>query len=232
MNIPANLSPWFIWQVQDASYGASSPAVEFYQPNPMIDGLLTVMEKFYQFADDFSMIPRYMAGNERLQGAARTASGLSMLMNAANKGLKGIVSNVDSYVLKPLLEKLYTHNMLYDPDETLKGDSQIVARGAISLMQQESLQLRRNEFLTATANPLDSQIVGIPGRAEVLREVAKGLELDVNKVIPPREALLGMQQAQQAQQMQQAAPNPNGVEPNPQQTNAMFNQIPRGAENG
>jgi hypothetical protein len=53
-------------------------------------------------------------------------------------------------------------------------------------MQLETLQLRRNEFLQATANPMDSQIVGPEGRAEILREVAKGLEMDVNRLVPRR----------------------------------------------
>jgi len=81
-----------------------------------------------------------------------------------------------------------------------------MARGAVSLMQLETLQLRRNEFLTATANPIDSQIVGPEGRAEILREVAKGLEMDVNRVVPPRGAM--MQAAQQA--ALPAPPGPNG----------------------
>ena len=68
----------------------------------------------------------------------------------------------------------------------------LAARGAVSLMQLESLQLRRNEFLQVTANPIDSQIVGPTGRAEILREVAKGLEMDVNRIVPPREQLEAM----------------------------------------
>lgn len=187
-----NLHPWKIWQVQESQFGSSAPAIDFFQPNTNVRELLEVLEKAYQMADDFSLVPRYMAGSDRVGGAGRTASGLSMLMDAANKGLKGVVSNIDQKVLKPLLEKLYAHNMMYEQDETMKGDAQVVARGAVSLMQLESLQLRRNEFLQVTANPIDSQIVGLPGRAEILREVARGLELDVNKIVPPREKMEAM----------------------------------------
>lgn len=186
-----NLHPWKIWQTRDSQFGNTTPAMNFFQPNTNVQELLAVIEKFYQFADDFSLVPRYMAGSDKVAGAGRTASGLSMLMDAANKGLKGIVSNIDS-VLQQLLEKFYAHNMMYDPDVTIKGDAQAVARGAVSLMQLESLQLRRNEFLQVTANPLDSQIVGAAGRAEILREVAKGLELDVNRIVPPREQIEAM----------------------------------------
>lgn len=207
-----NLTPWRIWQVTDSQFGSSLPAIDFFQPQTNVQELLTVIEKFYQMADDFSLVPRYMAGSDKVAGAGRTASGLSMLMDAANKGLKGVVSNVDT-VLARLLEKLYAHNMMYATDNTLKGDAQVLARGAVSLMQLETLQLRRNEFLNVTANPIDSQIVGIPGRAEILREVAKGLEMDVSRIVPPREQLMAMGMPQGAPpggQQGQQAPQPGG----------------------
>jgi TolA-binding protein len=87
----------------------------------------------------------------------------------------------------------------------LKGDASVVARGAVSLMQLETLQLRRNEFLTATANPMDSQIVGLEGRAEILREVAKGLQMDINKVVPKKVQQPVPQQAQPGGQQPPAA---------------------------
>lgn len=200
---PDEMHPWKRWKTVNDPYGGNNgPAVQFFQPQSNVQELLAVIEKFYQLADDFSLVPRYMAGSDKVAGAGRTASGLSMLMDAANKGLKGVVSNVD-VVIKLVLEKLYAHNMMYDPDTSLKGDAQVVARGAVSLMQLETLQLRRNEFLNVTANPFDMQIVGLEGRAEVLRETAKGLEMDTNRVVPPREQLQLMQAQQQAGAMGQ-----------------------------
>jgi len=182
------MQPWKIWQVHDSQYGGSGAPINFFQPNTNSAELLNVLERFYTFADDWSLIPRYMqgSGGGLSGGIGRTASGLSMLFNAANKGLKGVVSTVDTNVLSPLIEAMYAFNMMYNDDESIKGDAQVEARGAISLMQLETLQLRRNEFLQATANPMDSQIVGPEGRAEILREVAKGLEMDVNRLVPRR----------------------------------------------
>lgn len=202
------ITPWMVTQVQDSQFGTQGNAVDFFQPDSNVTELVAVIEKFYQFADDFSLVPRYMAGSDKVGGAGRTASGLSMLMEAANKGLKGVVASIDTHILTPLLAKQYNHNMIYATDRTLKGDAQVVARGAVSLMRLESLQLRRNEFLQVTANPLDSSITGVEGRAEVLRSVAQGLELNTDRIVPPREAL----QQQQAQQSamagaQQGAPS-------------------------
>ena len=203
-----NIHPWKIWQFNESQVGNSEKPIEFFQPSSNVGELLTVIKEFYQLADDFSLVPRYMGGNTDIAGGVgRTASGMSMLMNAANKGMKGVVAGVDINVMTPMLEDLYNFNMLYSDDPSIKGDSQVVARGAISLMQLESLQLRRNEFLQATANPIDSQIVGVPGRATILREVAKGLEMDVNEIVPPKQALAG--QAMPQMQGGQQAPAPN-----------------------
>jgi hypothetical protein len=206
------MHPLRIWQLVENQFGSQEEAIKFFQPQSNAQELLTVIEHFYQFADDFSLVPRYMAGSEQATGAGRTASGLSMLMDAANKGLKGVVSNIDT-ALEGLLSKLYTHNMLYADDMTIKGDAQVIARGAISLMQKETLQLRRNEFLNITANPLDSQIVGTAGRAEVLREVARDLELDVNRIVPSRDEIdqMAQQVPPPGAQAQAGAPQPGGT---------------------
>lgn len=200
-----DMHPLKVWQFGESQTGSNTKAIEFFQPQSNVNETLAVIEKAYQFADDFSLIPRYMAGGEA-GGAGRTASGLSMLMDAANKGLKGVVSNIDVKILTPQLEALFNYNMLYNPDQTIKGDAQIVARGAVSLMQMETLQLRRNEFLVATNNPVDAQIVGPEGRAEILRAAAKGLQMDVNRIVPPRGQVVQPMQ-QPGQQAPQGAPS-------------------------
>lgn len=210
------MHPLKVWQLIEAQVGSREDAIQFFQPQSNARELLDVIENFYKFADDFSLVPRYMAGSEQASGAGRTASGLSMLMDAANKGLKGVVSNIDNDVLKPMLEKLYAHNMIYAEDDTLKGDAQVLARGAVSLMQLETLQLRRNEFLNITANPIDHQIIGSSGRAEVLREIARGLELDVNRIVPSRDELDQMKEQERAMQANGVTPEGQAGQASPQ----------------
>ena len=181
-----NMHPWKIWQVIDGQFAnKGDKPVDFFQPNANVQELMAVLERFYALADDFSMIPRYMSGSDKVSGPGRTASGLSMLLDAANKGLKSIVQGIDKNVMTPLLRQMFDHNMIYSDDDSVKGDAQVTARGVASLMQLETLRMRRNEVLQITSNPIDSQIVGMEGRASILREIAKGLGMDVNKVVPP-----------------------------------------------
>lgn len=223
-----NIHPLKLWQFNESETGSNTKAIEFFQPQSMSNELLSVIEKAYQFADDFSLIPRYMSG-EVTGSIGRTASGMSMALNAANKGLKGVVSNIDVRILTPLLEAQYDYNMMYNPDTSIKGDAKVMARGAVSLMQLETIQLRRNEFLVATANPIDSQIVGPEGRAEILRETAKGLNMDVNRVVPPRGFSQSMGQPAEAEQNQPASKPGSQLSDGSAVTNNFGNNAMRGA---
>lgn len=63
--------------------------------------------------------------------------------------------------------------------------------------------MRRVEFLNATGNEVDMSIIGKDGRAAILREIAKGLQMPVDEIVPSRERLSSTQRAQAAQAAQQ-----------------------------
>jgi hypothetical protein len=197
--------PWKIWQTTSDPLGSTAKAIDFFQPNSNAAELMAVYEKFSMMADEYSGIPRYMTGNEGTPGAGRTASGLSMMIGNASKIIKQVVIGVDTYILTPLLDRLYYYNMRYGDDPDLKGDVNIVARGALSLTAKEAAQVRRNEFLASTANPFDMQIIGLEGRAEVLRSAAQALDMNPDKIVPPVSVIRQRQLAAVIAQQQQAA---------------------------
>lgn len=201
--------PWKIWQVLNDPLGSGQPAVRFNQPDDRSGALMTVYKEFVRLADDQSGIPAYVYGDGNVGGAGRTASGLSMLMGSAGKGIRQVIMHIDFEVIGPMVTDQYNWNMRYVDDETIKGDCEIIPRGAVTLATREQLNVRRVEFLQATANPIDSQIVGMKGRAAILREVAKGLSMPVDDIVPT-DAELEIQEAEKkaaeaAQQQQQMA---------------------------
>jgi hypothetical protein len=201
--------PWKVWQFTSDPMGSTAKPIEFFQPTSNAAELMAVFERFSLMADEYTGIPRYMAGLGGGEGGAgRTASGMSMMITNASKIIKQVVGSIDAHVMRPLLERLYYYNMRYSDDPDLKGDVSIVARGALSLIAKESAQVRRNEFLAATANPIDLQIVGLEGRAELLREAAKALDMNPDKIVPPVAVLKerAMMQALMAQGAPQAQP--------------------------
>ena len=215
--------PWKIWQTTSDKTGGGQPGVRFFSPDMKAQELMGIYQNFSKQADEVTGIPNYVYGSSSVAGAGRTASGLSMLMDNASKGIKQAISNIDR-VITGVVNRFYIHNMMYNPDPYIKGDFTIVAKGAIGLMAKEHAQVRRNEFLQATNNQVDLQIVGMEGRAYLLRELAQGLQMDTDKLVPTPEVLkFKMQKAAQAQlamaeaqpQQQQAAPQTLDAAGNP-----------------
>jgi hypothetical protein len=201
--------PWKMHQFVSDPMGSSAAPIIFFQPESHAQELMSVFDKFSVLADEYAGIPRYMAGIGGGEGGAgRTASGMSMMIGNASKQTKQILASLDLRVISPSVERTYDHKMQYEDDPDLKGDLNIVARGALSLVTRDAAQVRRNEFLQTTANPIDMQIIGLDGRAEVLRESAKGLNMDTDRIIPNRTILkqraAAMQQQALAQQQQEA----------------------------
>jgi hypothetical protein len=214
--------PWKIWQVTSDPINGSQPPVQFFQPDSRANELMAVYEKFANLADEYTGIPRYMTGGNPTGGAGRTASGMSMLMTNAGKSIKQVIANVDENVIKPCIDRLYYYNMRYSDDPDLKGDVRIQARGAASLMEKEAAQQRRNEFLGVALNsPVAQQVMGMEGVAELLRQAARTLDMNVDLIVPPKhviqqkEAEMQAQQqmAQEAEMAAQAGVSPNGGTP-------------------
>lgn len=200
--------PWRMFQMVNDPMGSSAPPVQFFQPASNANELMAVFEKFSFLADEYSGIPRYMAGVGGGEGGAgRTASGMSMMINNASKQVKQGIASMDLNVIGPAVERCYQWLIQYMPDVDIRGDLQAQARGALSLVAKESAQVRLNEFLNATANPVDMQIVGMEGRAELLRHAVRRLDVNTDKVVPSETAVkIKAFQAQQAQMaMQQQA---------------------------
>lgn len=198
-----NMYPWKVWQFQSSEYNDGSQPITFFQPNSNAQELMNVFEKFAARADEDTMIPRYMTG-EHVAGAGRTSSGLSMLISNAGKGIKQVISNIDQHIIIPIVERLYQDNLRYSKDPELIGDVQIVAKGAQSLVVKEAEAVRRNEFLQLVLNsPVAQQIVGMNGTAELLRDAAKSLSGNIDKIVPDGHTLsVIQQQANVIQQLQ------------------------------
>lgn len=198
----STMFPWKIWQTTSDRTGGGQPGVRFFQPDMKAAELMGVYQTFAKQADEITGIPNYIYGSGNAGGAGRTASGLSMLMDNAAKGIKTAISRIDA-VVTMVVDRFYVHNMLFNPDPYIKGDFRVVAKGAMGLIAKEAVQQRRNEFLAMTANPVDLQILGLEGRAYLLRENAAGLQMDTDKLVPSPEELKFKAQKLLTQQMQQ-----------------------------
>lgn len=174
---PTDMYPWKVWRTKDSNVTGNNPAVRFYQPSSNAAELMGVYDKFEMRADDATNIPRYAYGNERVGGAGNTASGLSMLMESANKGIKDAIRHIDRGVIRRVVEALWLHNMQYSDDNSIKGDVNVIPRGSSAMLIREQTHQMRSQFLQMTANPIDMGIIGQEGRRKLLESIADKLDL-------------------------------------------------------
>ena len=114
---------------------------------------MQLFDKARVLADESTGFPSFAHGQTGVQGVGRTASGISMLMNAASGSIKNVIKNVDDYLLKPLGEGLFRFNMQFDFDKSMKGELEVKARGTESLMANEVSSQTLMQFLQVASNP-------------------------------------------------------------------------------
>lgn len=176
--------PWKLYQTTSDKQGANRAAVNFFQPQMNVSELLAIYNHFSREADNATGFPNYTYGDSHVGGAGRTSSGLAQLMGNVGKGVRRVISVMDRRIIKRVVAALYDCNMEHDPDPTIKGDLRPVPKGTAAILIKDEAQRRRMEMLQATANPLDSSIMGTKGRAEMLRSALKGAEFDATKIVP------------------------------------------------
>jgi len=169
---------------------------------------LQLFDKARVLADESTGIPSFSHGQTGVSGVGRTASGISMLMNAASGSIKTVIKNVDDYLLRPIGEAFFSFNMQFDFDPSIKGDLEVKARGTESLMANEVRSQRLMQFLQITSNPALQPFAKFP---YIIREIAKSMDLDPDKVTNNMEE--AMRQAALLQQNQPTPPEGQQMAP-------------------
>ena len=172
---------------------------------------MQLFDKARVLADESSGFPSFAHGQTGIQGVGRTASGISMLMSAANGSIRSVVKNVDDYLVAPMGKAFYSFNMQFDFDETIKGDLEIKAQGTESLMATEVRSQRLMQFLGVASNPALAPFAKFQ---YIIREIAKAMDLDPDKVTNNMEEAALQAKLLQEQQAQNQPPPPAGADPN------------------
>ena len=164
---------------------------------------MQLFDKARVLADESTGFPSFAHGQTGIQGVGRTASGISMLMSAANGSIRNVVKNVDDYLLAPLGKAFFSFNMQFDYDNSIKGDLEVKAQGTESLMANEVRSQRLMQFLQVASNPALAPFAKMD---YIIREIAKSMDLDPDKVTNSlQDAVI---QAEILKQFQQPAPPP------------------------
>jgi len=140
---------------------------------------MQLFDKARVLADESTGFPSFAHGQTGVSGVGRTASGISMLMSAANGSIRNVVKNVDDYLIGPMGRAFFAFNMQFDFDTDIKGDLDVKASGTESLMANEVRSQRLMQFMGVASNPA---LMPFVKSDYIIREIAKSMDLDPDKV--------------------------------------------------
>ena len=140
---------------------------------------MQMFDKARVLSDESTGFPSFAHGQTGVSGVGRTASGISMLMSAANGSIRNVVKNIDDYLLAPLGKAFFNFNMQFNFDSEIKGDLEVKARGTESLMATEVRSQRLMQFMQVVSNPALAPFARMD---YIVREIAKSMDLDPDKV--------------------------------------------------
>lgn len=178
----------------------ASPAIRVLDVPGSLEDLYPIVNMFETNADEVTAVPRYMGGENPTQGAAGTATGLSMLMGNTSVVMKDLITGYDEGITSPFITALYCWNMQFNPDNAIKGDYNVKARGSASLVAKEIRAQQLDAFSAQTANPMDAPFIK---REKLLRQRAEAH--DLVDVVKTEEEVLAEQNNDLAKQQQQLA---------------------------
>ncbi len=201
------LYPGKIFRRQGGAPGQSLFATSY--PN-VSNQNMQMFDKARVLADEATGIPSFSHGQTGVTGVGRTASGISMLMGAAQLSIKTVIKNIDDYLLQPLGEAFYAFNQQFDYDPEIKGDIEVKARGTESLMRNEVRSQRLIQLMQIGSSPTLAPFIKFP---VILREIAHAFDLDAEKFVNDEREAVRQAEVMKAAGMMPAGPAEQAPQP-------------------
>jgi len=158
--------------------------------------LNSLYERCLSDADNESGVPAYMYGSGASGAAGGTYSGLSTLMNAAARGIKDALLEIDQVMIK-FVQRWADWNHQYTDREDIKGDIRVICSGATGLFVQE-MMLDKLDALIAQSVPF-MPITGPAFIIGMLRQKAHALRVDISDLPTDQELLDAKKAASESQ---------------------------------
>ncbi len=183
---------------------AQYPAVRDIATKSHVTDILSIITMQRQQLDIESNLPAFtMGGTQQPLGEAfRTSGNMSMMMGGANMVTKDTVRGFDKFTTS-LVGSLLAWNMEFNPNEELKGDFHVRAKGNLSLVAKEVRGAALDQFVS-TLTEEERAILDTYG---LLVDRLKARDLPTDRLLPKEDAeqiMQGMKEAAaQASQVDQ-----------------------------
>jgi len=166
-----------------------------------IDGHTNELLALFQFArglaDEETAIPQIAQGEQG--DASDTYNGMRILMNSANTMMRRVVKNWDDNITRTHIKRMYDWNMQFNANNDLKGDYDVDARGASSLLVKEEQARNLMNLMNMASSPL---LEPLTNTAELYRKVVSSMQLETKDIVKSDEEIKSLTEQQQQMQEQ------------------------------
>lgn len=208
-----NVIPGSMYLADSDASSNGKPAMSFFNIPSNMPAYTQLLEMFMQLADRVTNIPAALHGEAVGSGAMRTFRGMSMLQGNATKALHAAVTNISNGIFEPLGTTLYNLNMVYSEDVSVKGDSQIIPKGAEGILAKEMERQNAQEIISMIAQA-GAQIAQAGG-LNITPVLGWSLKKLFGAMNIPDDIIAQMEQPNPMMMAQQmAAQQGNGMNPN------------------
>ena len=208
-----NVVPGSMYLADSDASTNGKPAMSFFNIPSNMPAYTQLLEMFMQLADRVTNIPAALHGEAVGSGAMRTFRGMSMLQGNATKALHAAVTNISNGIFEPLGTTLYNLNMVYSEDVSVKGDSQIIPKGAEGILAKEMERQNAQEIISMIAQA-GAQIAQAGG-LNITPVLGWSLKKLFGAMNIPDDIIAQMEQPNPMMMAQQmAAQQGNGMNPN------------------
>lgn len=121
----------------DSELGNGGPAFRMTSIPSVLGGYVQILNYFKNLIDEITNIPAALHGTAVGSGANRTFRGMMQLQGNAVKAIQDAVGNLDEYMFGKIGQLLFNYNMLYEKDNSIKGDCKVYPQGVSGLLKRE-----------------------------------------------------------------------------------------------
>lgn len=136
---PRVLAPNQLRPTRPDTRGNGKSAITFYDIPNHSANLLSVHERFLEYAYEVIGIPRIAFGSPQGLGTiGRTSGGVAMVLNQSAKSIKFALHTIEQNIIEPIVQSFVDWELLYNDDQSIKGDIHVYARGVSGVIERES----------------------------------------------------------------------------------------------
>ena len=177
------------------------PMVRFYQPTENSGVLINVMNIMNSIAEEVTGIGS--TNDESFPAANAANMGISMILSQKNIMQRTVISNIDKYLIKPMIEMYYDFNMQWNSKDEIKCAAKVTANGISGIIAREMRTQQLISFSSLTSNPQDATLVNRRKLLSLLIESMDKKEEDI-LYTPDEEKQNRMSSAEQQQKAVEA----------------------------